>query len=74
MGDETGSWAREELAVLTTVPEYGSVAWHGLEPGDPRRQGLLWWRRSGGVRGRGRVGDVVAEVPGGLGRGAVGVV
>uniref|UniRef100_A0AAU1I1H0 Helix-turn-helix domain-containing protein n=1 Tax=Streptomyces sp. NBC_00180 TaxID=2903632 RepID=A0AAU1I1H0_9ACTN len=38
--DETASWAREELAELTTVPEYGSAAWHGLEPSDPRRQAV----------------------------------
>lgn len=37
MVDETASWAREELAGLTTVPEYGSVEWLGLEPSDPRR-------------------------------------
>ncbi|MEU0035129.1 DUF2742 domain-containing protein [Streptomyces sp. NPDC006333] len=40
-GEETASWAREELAGLTTVPEYGSEAWHRLEPGDPRRQAAL---------------------------------
>jgi hypothetical protein len=39
--DETGSWAREELAVLSTVPEYGSPEWHRLEPGDPRRQAAV---------------------------------
>lgn len=41
MGDETGSWAREELAGLTAVPEYGSAVWLGLEPSDPRRQAAL---------------------------------
>ncbi|AVH57775.1 hypothetical protein C4B68_20620 [Streptomyces dengpaensis] len=54
--DETASWAREELAGLTTVPEYGSEAWHGLEPSDPRRQAALvvaaerWRERSGVAR------------------------
>ncbi|MFE2530417.1 hypothetical protein [Streptomyces sp. NPDC059371] len=38
---EAASWAREEIAGLLTVPEYGSEAWHGLEPGDPRRQAAL---------------------------------
>lgn len=40
-GDETASWAREELSYLAAVPEYGSEAWHGLEPSDPRRQAAL---------------------------------
>lgn len=39
--DEAGSWAREELAHLVEVPEYGSAAWLGLEPSDPRRQAAL---------------------------------
>lgn len=53
-GDETASWAREELAGLTTVPEYGSEVWHSLEPSDPRRQAALVlaaerWRESQGA-------------------------
>jgi len=55
--DETAAWALAEVAVLTTVPEYGSPEWHGLEPSDPRRQASLVvaaerWReaQAGGVR------------------------
>lgn len=54
MVDETGRWAAEEIAVLGDIPEYGSDAWHALEPGDGRRQaGLILaaerWRESQGV-------------------------
>lgn len=55
--DETGRWAAEEIAVLGGIPEYGSDAWHALEPGDGRRMaGLILaaerWREAqgGGVR------------------------
>jgi hypothetical protein len=52
--DESASWAREELAHLAEVPEYGSDVWHGLEPSDPRRQAALVlaaerWREQQGV-------------------------
>lgn len=39
--DETARWATEEVALLTGLPEYGSQAWHALEPDDPRRQAAL---------------------------------
>jgi hypothetical protein len=39
--DETAAWAREELAGLVEVPEYGSAAWLRLAPGDPRQQAAL---------------------------------
>ena len=39
--DETAGWVTEELAHLTDIPTYGSDAWHGLEPDDPRRQAAL---------------------------------
>jgi hypothetical protein len=39
--DETASWAREEITSLVEVPEYGTPAWHGLEPSDPRRQAAI---------------------------------
>lgn len=53
-GREAASWAREEIAVLASVPEYGSETWHALEPSDPRRQAALVlaaerWRESQGV-------------------------
>ena len=39
--DETARWATAEVALLTGLPEYGSQAWHALEPDDARRQAAL---------------------------------